>query len=132
LAIGACVAWVWSSVFDTHGPWNSFFWFFMVIFLFSWGGGSWVHPFGPTGWGVAWLPIVFMGIFMALLLTAATPRANRSRTRSTNQVLVAPKTKAKTIAELEMVATVDLFFWAFILVLGFLIVSNLLWHSPVI
>lgn len=51
LAIGACVAWVWSSVFDTHGPWNSFFWFFMVIFLFSWGGGSWIHPFGPTGWG---------------------------------------------------------------------------------
>ena len=24
--IGSAIAWVWSKAFNTHGPWNSFFW----------------------------------------------------------------------------------------------------------
>ena len=129
LTIGLCVAWVWSSIFDTHGPWNSFFWFFLVIFLFSWGGGSWIAPFGPMGWGVAWLPILFMGIFMALLLTAATPRSSRSRTRSADQAVVVSRAKAKAIENMKIVVAVDFFFWALILVLGILVLSNFIGHS---
>jgi len=132
LAIGTIVAWGWSAVFDTHGPWNSFFWFFVVIFLFSWGGGSWIAPFGPTGWGVAWMPIVFMGVFMALLLTAVTPRTGRSRTRSTDQAAMPSKGGAKAIEKTEVVAAVDFFFWALILVLGCVVMANFMWHTRVI
>jgi len=128
LAIGASIAWVWSTVFDTHGPWNSFFWFFAVIFLFSWGGGTWIAPFGPIGWGVAWLPIVFLGVFMALLLTAATPRSRRKRTRSTDAPLKAMRASGRVSPAIAVLATLDLFFWVLIVVLGFGVVSNLLWH----
>ena len=125
LIIGVGIAWIWSSIFDTHGPWNSFFWFFAVIFLFAWGGGSWIAPFGPIGWGVAWLPIVVMGVFMALLLTAATPRSNRSRSRITDQATVGSKAEASAVAKAEVMVTVDFFFWALIIVLGLVVLSNL-------
>lgn len=129
LAIGLCVALVWSALFDTHGPWNSFFWFFLVIFLFSWGGGFFIAPFGPMGWGVAWLPLVLMGVFMALLLTAATPRSARRRTRSTGAKHQGTNAQAKVIKEMEVVVAVDLFFWALIVVLGCLVLFNILGNS---
>ena len=100
LIIGSAIAWIWSSAFNTHGPWDSFMWFFAVIFLFSWGGGIWVTPFGPTGWGVAWLPFLVMGVFMALLLSAATPRSSRRRGASNDLVPVARNKKVR-VAELE-------------------------------
>ncbi|HTB21601.1 MAG TPA: hypothetical protein VK914_02730 [bacterium] len=129
LAIGLCVALVWSSVFDTHGPWNSFFWFFLVIFLFSWGGGSWIAPFGPMGWGVPWLPILLMGVFMALLLTAATPRSARRRNRPKPPTHQGSNSKAKAMEAVKIVVAVDLFFWALIVVLGCLALSNVIGRS---
>jgi hypothetical protein len=130
LAIGISIAWTWSVAFDTHGPWNSFFWFFLVIFLFSWGGGSWVTPFGPLGWGVAWMPFLVMGIFMALLLTAVTPRSNRSRTRSGDGLAMPVKSKGRAPAATpELDAAVDVFFWLFIVVLVSLALTNSFWHA---
>ena len=127
LSIGLAVALVWSALFDTHGPWNSFFWFFLVIFLFSWGGGFFVAPFGPLGWGgVAWLPLIFMGVFMALLLTAASPRSARRRTRSTDPKHQGSNSQAKAIKDLEVVVAVDLFFWALIVVLCCLVLFNVI------
>lgn len=131
LVIGVCIAWVWSSVFDTHGPWNSFFWFFMVIFLFAWGGESWITPLGPTAWGVAWIPIVFLGIFMALLLTASTPRSSRSRTRSTDVPHSASAARALEAEKMKVSASRDLFFFALLAVLGFIIVFDYFGHSSV-
>ena len=132
LAIGISIAWTWSVAFDTHGPWNSFFWFFVVIFLFSWGGGSWITPFGPLGWGVAWMPFLVMGIFMALLLTAVTPRSNRSRTRSGDGLPAPVKARSKrapaTVTP-ELDAAVDVFFWLFIVVLVSLALTNSFWHA---
>jgi len=130
LVIGLSIAWVWSFAFDTHGPWDSFFWFFFIIFLFCWGGGIWITPFGPTGWGVSWLPIVCLGIFMALLLTAVTPRSSRSRTRSRDLPAVIPTAGKKSLAKMEVIATVDFFFWALIIVLGCVILSRFMWRSP--
>jgi hypothetical protein len=130
LAIGVSIAWTWSVAFDTHGPWNSFFWFFLVIFLFSWGGGSWITPFGPLGWGVAWMPFLVMGVFMALLLTAVTPRSKRSRTRSGDGLAVPAKPKRRpSPATPELDAAVDVFFWLFIVVLVSLALTNSFWHA---
>jgi|SRR5665213_1216799 len=129
LVIGGATAWIWSLAFDTHGPWNSFFWFFMMIFLFAWIGGSWVAPFGPLGWGVAWAPIVFMGVFMALLLTAVTPRANRRRVKRQGIVGAPP---ASSLREEEAIgrgeATVDVFFWLLLFVLVCFAFGGTSWH----
>ena len=124
LIIGVGIAWIWSSIFDTHGPWNSFFWFFAVIFLFAWGGGSWIAPFGPIGWGVAWLPIVVMGVFMALLLTAATPPRHRRRARGAQ----ADAVRRAAADEVETLMVFDTFFWMLIVVLAVFVLGRYAWH----
>lgn len=49
---------------------------------------------------MAWLPFLVMGVFMALLLSAATPRSARRRGASKDLVPVAKKKKVR-VAEAE-------------------------------
>jgi hypothetical protein len=107
LVSGLLIVWIVFIAFGTKGPWGSFLWFFMVVFLFAWAGGVWLTPFGPTLRGIGWLPIIFMGILAALLLTAASPRTSRKR--------VAAQEKAETDA--ERTAVVDAIFWVLIICL---------------
>ncbi|MGA2090185.1 MAG: hypothetical protein ABSH12_01830 [Endomicrobiales bacterium] len=77
LACGFFIVWIVSFVFGTRGPWNSFLWFFLVVSIFAWAGGIWLVPFGPLWRGTSWLPIMLMGILIALLLAAVSPRNSR-------------------------------------------------------
>lgn len=48
------------------------FWiYFLVLFFIMWAGGLWLYPVGPYLWGVSWLPLFFIGLVAALLLSAA-------------------------------------------------------------
>jgi hypothetical protein len=58
-----------------------FVFLFVVFLLVTWAGGLWVTPFGPTLWGVAWLPLVIVALLAALLLIAAAPERYRFPTR---------------------------------------------------
>jgi len=51
--------------------------FFLILFLATWAGGMWVVPFGPIAWGVPWVTYLFVGIVIALLLTALIPPVER-------------------------------------------------------
>jgi hypothetical protein len=112
----------------TRGPWNSFFWFFFVIFLFSWGGGLWITPFGPTGWGVAWMPFLFMGFFVTLLLLAATPRSARERSAAKGKAIETTNLKERTAEERLVETGVNVFLWLLIVFLVVVIVCNYIWH----
>ena len=128
LFIGLGIAWLFGLALGTRGPWNSFFWFFFVIFLFSWGGGVWLTPFGPTGWGVAWMPFLVMGVFITLLLSAATPRSARARRTADGKTPEATNLK-ETAAEKKGAETAfDVFFWILIVGLGAVIFCNYVWH----
>lgn len=123
--IGSAIAWIWSNTFDTHGPWDSFFWFFAMIFLFTWGIGSWMVPFGPVGWGVAWTPFVVTGLLMALLLTAVTPRKNRRRTRR-GRASGTPGAVAQAIE--SRAETMDLYFWILVVALVCFVLGGWIWR----
>ena len=79
LVFGLFIVGMVSLAFGTRGPWGSFLAFFLVVSLFSWAGGVWLVPFGPAWRGIGWFPILFMGILVSLLLTAASPRSSRRR-----------------------------------------------------
>jgi len=113
LFIGLSIAWFFSLFFGHRGPWNNFFLFFIVVFLFSWGGGVWITPVGPTFWGVSFLPFLFMAIFITLLLSVATPRSARRRKVS----------KEKAIEETELQVAFDIFYWILIIVLAVVVFS---------
>jgi multisubunit Na+/H+ antiporter MnhB subunit len=128
LFVGLGIAWLFGLALGTRGPWNSFFWFFFVIFLFSWGGGVWITPFGPTGWGVAWMPFLFMGFFVTLLLLAATPRSARERRAAKGKAIETTNLKERTAEERLVETGVNVFLWLLIVFLVVVIVCNYIWH----
>jgi len=107
LIVGLIIVSVVSRAFGTKGPWGSLLWFFLVVSLFAWAGGVWLVPFGPIFWGIGWLPIIFMGFLVSLLLTAASPRTPRWRRASQKEIT----------SEAETRAVVDVIFWVVIICL---------------
>ena len=53
---------------------------FIVLFLGAWVGGIWLAPFGPTAWGVSWVPFALAALFVMFLLLAVAPRRRPPRT----------------------------------------------------
>jgi hypothetical protein len=78
--------------------------------LGAWAGGLWITPFGPTWFGISWLPFLMIAFFLALLLAAATP-TQRPRTRS--------QAIAQERAEEAAANTLNVFFW--LLIVGFVV-----------
>ena len=109
LSFGLFIVWVISLAFGTRGPWDSFLWFFVVVSLFAWAGGVWLVPFGPMWFGIGWLPIILMAIFVSLLLTAASPRTRRWRRAA----------QEKTNADAGSRVVVDTIFWVLLICLLF-------------
>ncbi|MFP4563184.1 MAG: hypothetical protein ACLFRY_07710 [Spirochaetia bacterium] len=64
---------IFSTLFRRKGPWSRGLVFFLVVFLAGWAGGVWLLPFGPTLFGISWLPFLIAGLFVALILAAALP-----------------------------------------------------------
>jgi hypothetical protein len=122
LFIGLVIVGVASYAFNTKGPWDSFLWFFVVVALFAWAGGVWVTPFGPSWGGIGWLPILFMGILAAVLLTAASPKSYHRLIRGKNGRPAFPG---------KNVIAVDLFFWILILCLLFFGSSHYYWYPRI-
>ena len=104
LLSGFVIVLIVPRAFGTKGPWGSVLWFFMAVSLFAWTGGVWLMPFGPRWGGVSWFPIIWMGILVALLLAAASPRASTKRKSATDKVEAAEK-----IANLDAVIWVLVF-----------------------
>ncbi len=110
---------IFTAAFRRRGPWDIWWGFLLIIFLGIWAAGLWITPlpFGPTWLTLSWLPALIVGVFLALLLAAATPpqppRAPRTRRTAT---------RGGEIEETTLIA-LDVFFW--VLVVG-LVVSIIL------
>jgi hypothetical protein len=111
LVVALLLTAVFSLGFRNPGPWGVWWVFLLVIFLAAWAGGVWVTPFGPPLFDTYWLPILFVGLFFALLLAAIPPYP-----RPTYEPGVPP---AGGTAEGAAVA-LGTFFW--VLILGFALV----------
>jgi len=65
---------------------NSLF-FFLIIFLLTWAGGTWLRPFGPTVWGIHWLPFILVGVILVLFLAVSNPKKPPRNRRETIDML---------------------------------------------
>jgi hypothetical protein len=105
---------IFTAAFRRRGPWDIWWGFLLVIFLGIWAAGLWITPvpFGPTWLTLSWLPALIVGVFLALLLAAATP-PQPPRTPRTRRA--APR---EEVEETTLIA-LDVFFW--VLVVGMVV-----------
>ncbi|MCB0310124.1 MAG: hypothetical protein KDD42_02745 [Bdellovibrionales bacterium] len=73
---------LFAGFYRRNNSWGSLLFFFLLIFLATWGGGVWFSPVGPVWYGVAWLPFVLMGLFTAMLIALSIPERERYQPRS--------------------------------------------------
>jgi hypothetical protein len=67
---------------------NYFVRIFLIIFLITWAGGVWIRPFGPSFYGIYWLPFTLSGVIASLLIaTTAHGRLPKNR-QETIELLV--------------------------------------------
>lgn len=96
------------------GP--ALFFLFLILFPLFWVAALWIQPVGPTVMGVAWIPLLFVGLIVVLLVAAAAPPRGRVMTTTT--------TAAAEPSETGL--ALGAFFWILMLVLGVLILFSLL------
>jgi hypothetical protein len=104
------VAIIFWNVFKVIGPWESFFIFFAIIFLFTWAMNVWVPSYGLLVWGYPIVTGLFMALLVALLLAAVGPP------RKVNKPLDMDKDTETDIEPIPPTAGIALgiFFWLFI------------------
>lgn len=70
----------------TTGPFDGMLFLFLIIFMFTWGLGSWMTPIGPVVGGVSWLSYLIIAIVVMLLIGAmlppSRPRGSRAADRA--------------------------------------------------
>jgi len=105
LVIGFILTLVFAVGFRRSGPWGSVAIFFAIVFLLTWAGGLWIAPFGPSLWGVYWLPFFIVGLLFALLLAASGPSRPP---RNAQEAVEGAK------AEIAVQSILNLFLWLLI------------------
>jgi hypothetical protein len=114
--------------FKTKGPWKTFWPFFIIILLIVWASALWLTPIGPAYWGIAWIPLLFIGLLMALLLSSM-PNAGGRSSRTKFKVI---RDKASIPAKSETGATtaIGILFWVFICLLLIAIIVGYFFMVP--
>jgi Na+/proline symporter len=100
------------------GPGEGIIAFFFIVLLFSWAGGLWLAPFGPLYMGIYWLPYLFMGVIIALLLAALIPPRQPHTMKEADE--------RATEADIVAASAFSVFFWIFLLVLILAILAGYL------
>lgn len=104
------------------GPWEGLLWFFLIILFAAWVGGAWMRPIGPPLWGVYWVPFLWFGLLVALLLAAATPsRPPRTREEAAEQAGAEAAAAGTSVA-------LGVFFW--LLLIGLLLTIIISYFVP--
>jgi hypothetical protein len=102
------------------GPWNNFFIFFLIILLTVWAAALWVGPVGPAFYGIYWLPLIMVGLFVAILLASMHPSAGVPKPRRTKTITEVYEEEEK---KQEVKQVFNVFFWiliAFLIILIFI------------
>lgn len=122
LVIALSVSLILSTFLRKQAPRAGFFFFFLMLFLITLAGGLWIKPFGPTIYGVFWVPLLIIGLFAGLFLYHSTPdRLPRNR-----QERMQRRQDQRETRQLEQLTyvTLDVFFWIII----FLLIISILYQ----
>jgi hypothetical protein len=114
LIISLIMVYIFAVLAGRKGPWNNIAIFFLVVFLATWGIGSYLKGIWFPVLGVYWLPFFLVALLFSLLLASilAEKRSAELPGRQEEPGTVRPAPRLR----------LGLFFWLFIAVLLVLIV----------
>lgn len=81
LLVVGFAGWRRPNAAEQESLWLSAIYFFLILFFGIWAVSAWLEPWGPTAGDVPWLALLFVALFIALILVAATPPPRRQRLR---------------------------------------------------
>lgn len=125
IIIAAIISLIFYFALNARGPWGTLWTFFLVLLFAIWAGSLWISPAGPVYWGIAWIPLFFVGLVFALLL-AAIPTTSDERyidetTETTDVNLTSEEVERRREAD-RTAAAVSGFFWVLLLILFIVII----------
>lgn len=130
LVIALAVAAVFVLVFRQKGPWGKGLFFLLLIFLFTWAGGIWVLPFGPSVYNVYWMPFVLSGLIVALIGASVAPPRREGEESETTVKFVDSEERKEIERENTTAQAVSTVFWALIVFLIAVIVFRYALYIP--
>lgn len=113
---------------DRKGVLPTIIYLFILIFLFTWAGGIWLTPLGPSTWNISWLPFFIVGFIITLMLITLIPPRWRRR-RSTIEVV---EKKEDERIERETAKAMNIFFWVLLIILVLTIMVRYVFLNPAI
>ena len=116
LIIAVLLTLIFGVGFRRHSFGNGLFFFFLIVFLATWAGGSWVTPVGPALWGSYWLTFLVVGFFVALVVAALTVPDRYPRSRQ--------EAEEEAAAAVSAVFVIDILFWVLIIALAVSIIAS--------
>jgi hypothetical protein len=94
---------------------RGFYWLFLILFLATWAGGLWLKPFGPSLWGIRWLPFLLAGLIFTIVLALSRPQRPPQSRRETLKMLERVEREKKL--ERATYVTLSFIFWVLLFVL---------------
>ncbi|MGW8195048.1 MAG: hypothetical protein ACWGOX_12365 [Desulforhopalus sp.] len=123
LVIAFSLSVIFSLFLRMKDPRSGFFFFFLMLFLVTLAGGLWIKPFGPTIYGVYWVPLMLIGVLAGLFLYQSAPR-RLPRSKKEKIRRMREEQERRQLEELTYI-TIDFFFWLIILFLTVSIIYRL-------
>ena len=114
LIISLLFVFIFAVLARRRGPWNISAVFFLVVFLATWGIGSYLRFLWFPVLGVYWLPFFLVALLFSLLL--ASILSQKPSAKEPGEIEEGPKSAKKPPLKL------GLLFWLFIAVLVILII----------
>lgn len=127
LIVALIISWIMSIFLNKEGRRSGFFFFFLLVFLITYAGSLWIRPFGPSVYGVFWLPILFVSILAGLFIYRSAPRNSRKQHSREETLQMLEENEKHNQLEQVTYVTLDILFWLIISLLVLSILYRLLW-----
>ena len=129
LVVALVLSYILSLLLRRRGPRGGFFFFFLMLFLITFAGALWIRPFGPSLYGVFWLPTILVCLVAGLFLYQAAPRHPPHNREETLQMLEEKQTQHQ-LEEVTYV-TLNVLFWLIISLLILSILYRIFWGGAI-
>ena len=123
---------VFFYAFKTKGTWKKLWPVFIILPLAVWAAALWLSPVGPIYWGMALIPLSFIGLLIVLLFTAMPTYKKKRKNKSTTFRVFRDKYAIPIKKEYGSVSALGITVWIFICLFLLVVIVGYFFIAPAI